>query len=198
MRSLDLGRGLAGALLLLSLLFTAGCSDVVIDPAAAQYFRKSLGSLSVTVYPALIRNGTDRSHDTASSKRIASAFNDLKLGDGIVSETPMPVTGPWRGNKARMLRESAEELGAWVRGHPNGTRYSLLPEYLYRPGGEIGQIHVSVVDWAGKVVFAVLANPTVSKTFHDVDPKTPDEAATVVIRLLEESLVPESKKGAAS
>ena len=171
-----------------------GC--LAIDKAAEKaYFPKlektreaflaSIGKTSITVFPAAVRRSTITYDDGASAK-LAEFLNTDGLAKATASDRHVPITGPGRMNHARMWRDSAKELGEFVRANPIVTRYALLPEYLGGKTEAVG-IHAYIVDSDGTVAFQVLLNSHWEE-FSRVKPKTEDECTAVLIDVLRDRL----------
>ena len=77
-----------------------------------------------------------------------------------------------------MLRESAESFAAYLRDHPSGTDYALLPEYLFGADAAVG-IHAYVLDESGTVADAVLLNSHWAR-FSEADPRTVEQCTDVL------------------
>ncbi|MHC5006084.1 MAG: hypothetical protein ACYTGF_01865 [Planctomycetota bacterium] len=159
-----------------------GCG--LADPAAQETFLNSLGTTSITVYPAYIRRRTG-AYDEAAAERLAEFLRAESLAEVTVTDDQVPITGPWHRNQARMLRESAESFAAYVDENPIATDYALLGEYLF--GREAaGGIHCYVLDAEGTVVYVVLLNDH-WEPFAEVMPRTVDECTDVLINVLRDS-----------
>jgi len=158
-----------------------GCN---LDKQQAAFLAR-IGKTSITVFPAAVRRSAVTYDDGASAK-LADFLNKSGLADAKASNRHVQITGPWRHNQARMLKESAKEFGEYVRANTIETQYALLPEYL---GGrtEAGGIHAYIVDAQGTVVFQVLLNSHWPE-FAKVKPKTEDECTTVLIDVLRDRL----------
>ena len=172
-------------LFLVGAVLTAGGCGSGADPAAEKMLLQNVGKTSVTVFPAVVRRQTV-SYDDNASVKLTEFLNTAGLADATASDRHVPITGPWRHNPARMLRESAKEFAAYVRANPIGTRYALLPEYLFGPT-EAGGIHAYVVDADGTVAFQVLLNSHWEE-FSKAKPKTADDCTAVLIDVLRDRL----------
>jgi len=160
-----------------------GCKGIT-DPAARETYLDSLGTTSITVYPAYIRRRTG-AYDEAAAERLAEFLRAESLAQVTVSDEQVPITGPWHHGQPTMLRESAESFAAYVGDHPIATDYALLPEYLF--GREAaGGIHCYVLDAKGTVVYVVLLNDH-WEPFAEVMPRTVDECTDVLINVLRDS-----------
>src|SRR3990172_4821511 len=148
-------------------------------------FLASIGTTSMTVFPAVVRRSSITYDDSASVK-LTEFLNTSGLADATACDRHVPFTGPWRMNQARMWRESAKEFGEYVRSNPIATRYALLPEYLGAKT-EAGGIHAYVVDADGAVAFQVLLNSHWEE-FSRAKPKTEEECTAVLIDVLRERL----------
>ncbi|MCO6439158.1 MAG: hypothetical protein J5J06_18870 [Phycisphaerae bacterium] len=169
------------------LLLLSGC-QTGINPNAAEALRRDLGNTTVTVFPAYWRG--PETYDDASAAKIAEFLNATDLAKATASDRHVPITGPWRHNQARMLRTSAKEFGEYVRTHPIGTSYALLPEYLGGKTEAVG-IHAYIVDAKGAVAFQVLLNSHWAE-FSKARPVTSDDCTAVLIDVLRERLKPET------
>jgi len=178
-------------LALVSVLLTAGGCGSGADPAAEKLLLQNIGKTSVTVFPAAVRRSTITYDDSASAK-LAEFLNTAKLANATVSDRHVPITGPWRHNQARMLRESAKEFAAYVRANPIGTCYALLPEYLGGRNEAVG-IHAYIVDAEGTVAYQVLLNSHWEE-FSKAKPKTEDECTAVLIDVLRNRLKPHARQ----
>jgi hypothetical protein len=160
-----------------------GCAGIA-DPVARETYLDSLGTTSITVYPAYIRRRTG-DYDDATAERLAEFLRAESLAQVTVSDERVLITGSWRRNQAGMLQESAEAFATWLDEHPIRTDYALLAEYLF--GREaVGGIHCYVLDAEGTVVYAVLLNDH-WPAFAEVMPRTVDECTDVLIDVLRDS-----------
>jgi hypothetical protein len=87
-----------------------GCNGIA-DPAARETFLGSLGTKSVTVYPAYVRRRPG-AYDAPAAERLAEFVRADGLAEVVVSDEQVPITGPWHHGQPRMLRESAEAFAA--------------------------------------------------------------------------------------
>lgn len=166
-----------------------GCRGIV-DPQAKEALLASLGDTSVTVFPAFVREGGDHRYDAAAAANIGQFLGDDGLASATVSDEEVPISGSWRMNQARMLRESAADFAAYVTANPVETDYALLPEYLKGGSGGVGGIHCYVLDAEGIVAWAVLLNSH-WEPFADAAPKTADDCTNVLIDVLRSGLKPD-------
>jgi len=171
-----------------------GCDTQITDPDAARLFRQSVGSLTITVFPAFVRKGAMHFSEPKAADSVAAAFRSLHLGEAAVSTDTVTLHGTWHMNQARMMRESAAEFAANVAAHPPSTGYALLPEYLLSgdPAREAIGIHCYVVDSAGKIVFIVLLNSHWDE-FKAVNPHTVDACTEVLEKTVEDRLAKRQK-----
>ena len=95
-------------------------------------FLASIGKTSITVFPAVVRSRSTITYNDNASAKLTEFLSSSGLADATASDRHVPITGPWRMNQARMWRESAKDFGEYVRVNPIGTRYALLPEYLFK------------------------------------------------------------------
>ncbi|NOT00821.1 MAG: hypothetical protein HOP29_09355 [Phycisphaerales bacterium] len=177
-----------------------GC--IAMDMTAEKAFRSkleknratllaSVGTMSITVFPAAVR-GTTMTYDDHAAARLTESLNAAGLADATASDGHVPITGPWRMNQSRMWRDSAKEFGEYVRANPIGTRYALLPEYLDGKTEVIG-IHTYIVDAEGAVAFVVLLNSHWEE-FSKVNPKTEGDCTAVLIDVLRDRLKPQASQ----
>lgn len=169
------------------LVTTPGC-QFPVDRVAKGAFWGGLGKTSITVFPAFVRHGNEASYDRAAAERIGAFFDDKNLAEVTLSDAQVPTTGSWHHSQPRMLGESAEAFAAYVKEHPVATEFALLPEYLMgrsRAGG----IHCYVVDAQSRLAYVVLRNSH-WPIFAEVDPKSVDDCTEVLVRVLEDELLP--------
>ena len=160
-----------------------GCRGIA-EPAARETFLDSLGTTSITVYPAYVRRRTG-AYDEATAERLAGFVRAESMAEVTVSDEQVPITGPWHHNQARMLQESAESFAAYGRDHPIRTDYALLAEYLFGRDAA-GGIHAYVLDAEGTVAYAVLRNDH-WRPFAEVAPRTVDDCTDVLVDVLRDS-----------
>ncbi len=142
------------ALCMGALWVSAGCRGI-IDEEANATFLKTLGDTSVTIYPAFVRKGQQNLYESGAAEAVGVFFADEGLATVTISQEHVPITGGWRMNQARMLRESAEDFAKYVVEHDIATDYALLPEYLTGSTGGVGGIHCYLLDAGGTVAYAV-------------------------------------------
>lgn len=169
-------------------LLIGGCGSP-IDPADEQQFKQELGNTTITVFPAAVRR-EQITYDAAAAQQIAEFLTTQRLGDALVSDAEVPLTGPWHRDQSKMWRESAQALAAYVKDHPITTRYAMLPEYLILGGSNaVGGVHLYVVRDDGKIVAGVLLNSH-WEAFKAVDPKTVDDCTKVVLYQMQAEFKP--------
>jgi len=170
-----------------------GCAGPV-DAIAHEAFLGALGSISITVFPAYVRDGQENRYEDAAAPRIGQFFTDEDLAAVAISEEHVPINGPWHSNQARMLRESAEAFAAYLAEHPVETEYGLLPEYLLLQGSAVGGIHCYIVDAENRLAHVVLLNSH-WEVFIEMDPQTIDDCTSVLIEALRGDLAVEESGG---
>ncbi len=175
----------------MGLLCLTGCGPV--DSAAKEVFLSRVGNTSITVFPAFVRKGQERSYNAKAAVTIGEFLTGKSLAEVELSDVEVPITGSWRHDQAKMLRESAEDFAAYLKEHPVKTEYALLPEYLLLRSS-VGGIHCYVVDAENRVAFVVLLNSHWD-TFRKMNPKTVDDCTAVLIETLREELGPEESGG---
>ena len=174
-----------------AVLVTASGCQFPVDRVAKEAFWGNLGETSVTVFPAFVRRGNEASWDQAAAQRVGAFFADKDLAEVTLSDAQVPITGSWHHSQPRMLGESAEAFAAYTKEHPVATEFALLPEYLMgrsRAGG----IHCYVVDAQSRLAYVVLRNSH-WPIFAEMDPKSVDDCTDVLVRVLEDELLPAVK-----
>jgi len=171
-------------------LMASGC-QYPVDRVAKEAFWGGLGKTSITVFPAFVRRGQSGSWDERSAQTVGAFFGDKGLATVTVSDAHVPIIGSWHSNQARMLAESAEAFASYVKAHPISTEFALMPEYLMlrsRAGG----VHCYVADAQGRLAYVILQNSHWTE-FAEVDPKSVDDCTEVLVRVLENGLLPMEK-----
>lgn len=165
---------------------SSGCRGI-IDQAAETTFRNTLGHTSITVYPALVRQGKKNSYEPGAAEAVGTFFADGGLATVTVSQEQVPITGGWGMNQARMLRESAADFAKYVGEHNIETEYAMLPEYLTVGEGRVLGVHCYLLDAEGTVAYAMLLNSHHSP-FYEADPQTIADCTAVLIGVLRNDL----------
>jgi hypothetical protein len=175
-------------------LTVIGCAGPV-DLVAHEAFLGALGSTSITVFPAYVRDGQQNRYEDAAAPPIGQLFVDEDLATVTVSEEHVPITGPWHSNQAKMLTESAEAFASYLAEHPVATEYALLPEYLLLGGsGAVGGIHCYIVDAENRLAYVVLLNSHWD-VFIEMNPQTVADCTPVLIEALREDLLDDGSGG---
>ncbi len=175
--------GVAGLACLLML--TMGGCDGVEDAEAAKEFNAKLGDMTVTVFPAYVRE-THPHYDAAESAKIADFLRSEGHATCTLSEAEVPIAGDWGKNQAKMFRNSLKSFQEYLAAYPIDTDYALLPEYLMGRDS-VGGVHVYVVARDGRVPYGTGANSH-HPEFKAVDPKTAADATEVAIRRMRNEL----------
>ncbi len=183
--------GLAG-LCVTAALAMGGCGGLV-DEQADQLFHERIGNMSITVFPAFVRDGEEHRYSVSAARDIAAFLTDEKLAPAGVSDAEVPVTSKWGMNQARMFRDSLADFSAYVKEHPIETDYALLPEYLFGGRGAVGGVHVYLVGADGVCAYAVLLNSH-HEAFNDVNPQTVPDCTRLVLNVLRDELKPAAEK----
>lgn len=174
---------------LVLILLTGGCGSR-IDPAAREQLRATLGSTSVTVYPAFVR-ADERRYDADAAKAIAEFIEREQLATVALSDEKVDIPGEWSMNQSKMAGESIEAFKAHLLAHPIGTEFALLPEYLMgrdRAGKEsAGGIHAYLLTKDGRMAEGVGLNSH-HKVFASRKPKTVEDCTDVLISVLRDEL----------
>jgi len=166
--------------------FIGGCGSRSVDSKAEQVFLQSLGSTSITVFPAFVRQGEKTSRDAKAAAEIGTFLKKENLADVTISDRHVPVTSPWRSNQSKMWRESVKAFVSYLRAHPCQTAYALLPEYLLGKTGAVG-IHCYIVDAHGTLAYGIGLNSH-HKPFASADPKTSGNCTAVLINVARDRL----------
>jgi hypothetical protein len=169
-------------------LATASGCQFPVDRTAKEAFRGGLGETSITVFPAFVRTSKGYSYDQAAAEKIGAFLTDKNLAAASPSDAQVPITGSWHASQPKMLKESAEAFADYIKEHPVAKEFALLPEYMLvnsRPR----RLHCYVVDADSRLAYVVLRN---SKwpIFAEVDPRSVDECTEVLVRVLEDELLP--------
>jgi hypothetical protein len=176
-----------------ALTLTLGGCGGVVDKDAEKALHAKLGSTSVTVFPAFVRDGQQKKYDAGAAKAIGDFFTEKKLATVTVATGEVPITSAWGMNQAKMFRGSVADFQAYVRANPIQTEYGLLPEYLIGGQNTVVGIHLYLLDAQGTCAYAVLLNSH-HKAFNDVNPKTVDACTKIVLNVLRAELTPETGK----
>ena len=163
-------------------LVSAGCGGSILDTEANAALLEKVGETTVTVFPAFCRHSKENVYDTSAAKSIAAFLVEDKLAAPTISDVHVPIKGPWHGNQARMLRESAAAFADYLKANPIETDYALLPEYLFGRSNA-GGIHCYVLDADGAVAYVVLQNSH-HEPFATAKPKTAKDCTEVLIEVL--------------
>lgn len=169
-----------GAICAATALVMGGCKGIE-DQEANKIFLKKLGDTSITVFPAVIRS-REIKYDADAAKSIGDFLTAEKLAEVTVTGSAVPIPGPWHGNQARMLRESADAVAAYLKENPVQTEYVLLAEYLF-DRESAGGVHCYILDAEGTVAYAALLNSH-HKMFTDVNPKTVADCNEILLSVL--------------
>ena len=170
---------LATAAIALIALTAGGCDYKMTDPERG--FVRSLGTATVTVYPAYLRLGADGEHHAGSAEQLAKFLADDKLAVATVSTDEPPLTAKLQMNQSKMFLESLASFQAYIREHPIQTDYAMMAEYL-KGGrtGNAGGVHVYVVDKNGNNALAFLSNDHFPE-FNSRPSVTPEECCEIAI-----------------
>lgn len=167
--------------------WVAGCGGFV-NQKDYMRFDQRLGKMSVTVFPAFVREWETSSYHQRAAGDIARALSDAAIAEVTVSDREVPITGSWHMSQTDMLRESAADLAAYIQENPIETEYAFMAEYLIGRGG-IGGIQFYVVDDKGTATWARVWNSH-HRAFVQANLKTPDDCAAFLSRELPKELAP--------
>ena len=170
-----------------SAMLMGGCGGIIDDQAAEQMI-ENIGDISVTIFPAYVRDGEEHRYDAAAAEAIGLFLTEAEIAKVTLSEDEIPITSEWGMNQAKMFRESAVDLGKYVSEHPIETDYGLLPEYLIGGQGKVVGVHVYMVDQTGAVPYALLLNSH-HNAFNEVAPQGVEDCTRIVINVMREDLV---------
>lgn len=162
------------------LLAITGCNGIV-NPQAARTLTARAGRASFTVYPSYIRSGKS-TYDAQAAEELVEFIESRHYGKAHSSDQLVPITGEWRHNQARMLRESASDFAAFVKSHAIESEYAVLAECLMGSREIIG-VHLYVLDSKGEVADVVLANSH-HPEFASRSPKTVADCHAVIQDIL--------------
>lgn len=171
-------------------LVLTGCSGVVRDEDAAR-FRSQLGSTTIAVYPAVVRDlgpTVNTTWDQQSADEIAEWLNRNGFGKAIVANGKPPIAAKAGMNQARMFRSSFRAFGEWVEAHPSDSEYACIAEYLMMRNGTVGGVHVYFVRRDGTPVLGTLSNSH-WKEFKKVNPASVRDANQVALGSLERRML---------
>ena len=180
------GRGSSIVAAALALTFLAGCGGIV-DREAEKTLLARMGETSVTVFPAFVRDGRKARYDDEAAAALARTIEQKQLAEAMTSDARVPISGPWRRNEARMLRDSAADFATYLASQPIETEYALLPEYLIGGRGAVVGVHAYVLGPNGRIALAVLLNSH-HEPFKRVNPKTMGDCTQLLSDVLSERL----------
>ena len=163
-----------------------GCGGIVDEGAEARFMDK-LGDMSITVFPAFVRDGEQHRYAPDQAATVGDFLTQEKLATVALSTAEVPITSEWGMNQAKMLRGSAEDFSAYVRENSLETDYAMLAEYLIGGNGTPVGVHLYVVDAGGTVAYGMLTNSH-HQVFTDVNPQTVGDCTQIVVNSLREDL----------
>ena len=175
------------ALSLLACLLIGGCGGRA-DREAEQAFLGGKGLADLTVLPAVLRSGEEIRYDAREAERLAAGLTDQETARAVSGEGQAPLTAGWKASEKAMLRRSAREFRRWVRRHPVGTAYALLPEYLLGTRMVAG-VCVYVVDRQGRLAF-VHRYDSNDQRYQEMMPIGPADCTNLLLGALHETLRP--------
>jgi hypothetical protein len=173
-----------GAFAAIALLAPAGCGSA-IDRNAQSQFHKSLPAASITVFPAVRRQGQTITYDAAAARTIAAALTAEKVASASAGDVEVKITGPWHMDQSRMWRESATEFAEFIKANPIQTEYAALPEYLLSPRAAVG-VHIYIVDAQGRIAEGFLLNSH-HAAFSKADPKSADDCTQLLVQVIKDA-----------
>ncbi|MGH9881695.1 MAG: hypothetical protein ACRD6N_09695 [Pyrinomonadaceae bacterium] len=153
-------------------------------------FLRNLGTTSITVFPAYIRQHKSSSYDSAAAASISAFLRNEGFAEAVLSNAKVPISGTGRMNQSRMFRESSREFATYLRANRIQTRYALLAEYVMTGNEGVGGIHCYILHSDGVPASGLLLNSH-HKAFAEAAPKTPADCTAVIIRVLRERFKPE-------
>ena len=169
-----------------AILGVTGCGTFV-NQDAARSLRADLGQTTITVLPMFIRAGTAGEYDSAAAARLAHFLETSRFGSASVSSESARITGGWRVNEARMLRESAADVSRFLERRRPEAAYVAYAEYLLNARGRVVAVHLTVHDRQGRVAYARVVNSH-ARLFKDLKPAGRSDCMPLVIRALVEDL----------
>lgn len=171
-------------------LFLAGCWGVVKDEDEAR-FKNQLGSTTIAVYPAVVRDlgpTVNTTWDERSADEIAAWLNQNGFGKAVVAHEKPPIAAEAGMNQAKMFRSSILSFGEWIKATPPSAEYACVAEYLMMRNGTVGGVHVYFVRSDGTPVFGTLSNSH-WKEFKKVKPVSVRDANQVALGSLERRML---------
>jgi hypothetical protein len=172
-----------------TLAFSMGGCGGAVDPKAEKALHDKLGSTSITVFPAFVRDGEQQRYDAAAATAIGDLLTSEKLATVTISTAEVPINSKWGMNESRMYRDSVADFRAYVLKNPIATEYAVLPEYLIGGKGAVVGVHLYLLDAKGTCAYGIGLNSH-HKAFTDVDPKNVDDCTKIVLNVMKEELKP--------
>ena len=169
---------------LLLCLGLLGCGGRV-DRLAQSAFLAEGGQAGLTILPAVLRSGEELRHDAQEAERLASGLSGL----GVLAEAGVgeaPLSPGWKMSGDAMCRRSAQEFRRWIRQHPTGSRYVVLPEYQLGTRMVAG-VCLYVVDAQGRLAYARRFDSN-DRLYQDMAPLGPRDCTNLLISALHEIL----------
>lgn len=146
--------------------------------------KKAISGAELRVYPVQLLEGTsveyakDLAEKLEKSVAAAATVDDAALNIEI---TPSP-------NEQRRLWELARKFRDHVRAEKADADYAMVAEYVIRPTNqEVWTVHFVICDRAGEWVVVDFQNNH-HDDFNAVNPKSPEDCASLVLRRLKHHL----------
>jgi hypothetical protein len=178
---------LAAVLAALGIAPLAGCAGPV-DPVLEKAFDNALPSVSLTVYPVMLRSGSaSAKFDRALAVQLAERLRRRGLTVTVVDAEP-PLHSEPGFNQAALFRENALAFGEYVakRQPPlKSGEYALQPELLLNASGAPIGVHGYIVTPAGELAGGLGLNSH-HEAFQIVNPRTPQDGLEVLLRAFDE------------
>jgi hypothetical protein len=170
-------------------LLLCGCGAVKDEDEAR--FRKDLGKMTITVYPAVVRGmgeSDSPTWDGQAAKEIAGWIESKGLAKTEISSQSLQIAAKPSVNQARMFKSSMTSFAAWAKADPPKTDYACVAEYLMMRNGKVGGVHVYFIRSDGVPAFGTLSNSHWEE-FKAVNPASVPDATRVAIGSLNRQLV---------
>lgn len=142
------------------------------------------GDSSLVIYP--VRVGGQPSREDAES--LAGRLEELGFASVLVAETLPELEVERSPNEQRTLWSFARSASKSVQADPPEADYALFADYLMNPaGGQVGAVHLAVVDRAGELVLVDFQNSH-HEDFQSVSPASREDCGKLAALRLSRQL----------
>jgi len=143
-------------------------------------FKASIGTTRLLVYPVLLGEAVNRPDAEQLASLIAKDFG----GSVQTAEVPVHFQIAPSSNEQKRLWDLARAFRAHLRDNPPDADYALYAEYTIRPSNqEVWSVHFVVCDRSAEWVVVDFQNNH-QPDFQQVDPKTHEDCARLIVRRL--------------